>query len=544
MKKEYIEKQHEVSRKSEESLFLKTVVCAVFAVIMTVLVMLGLDYRILATATLVFSAAIFGLLHREMVDALVSLVKLAPSNDTFNAISLIFISIRAVALFFIGSNQSGFFSPVLFFSIAVSMFMKYLYAGCITKNIAFIKEHDTYHVGLSRSGLSQRYINKVCSVTPSKADVDILSTTYAEDPSEERSRLFVPILSGLIVVFSVIMLILKGLSAFFVSLAALFTVCACFTGEMAFVLPYASVQNRIRRQGSVLLGYHSVRNLQDIDTFMISDNDIFPPELAEIKDVKVRGKAYATKVLGYTAMIAKAIRSPIRHSLFRLLQITEDQIGEPENLRIIRNYGVSASMNSDEILIGNRNLLLSYDIKPLAQEKEASLVSTDNGSILYCTINRQLAAVFLVKYNCGPDLKKAAEKIGDFKLLIETDDCNVTEALIKKQLDIPDIRVIVPGNEETNAVSGLKKEFSGKEPPAMISSEKSIGVLNAVKQVKFLSKILSYSIFAKQLGIILTVLLTAVAIFMSPEGVGGLWLLLINLLWAVPVLFMSAVTPK
>ena len=78
----------------------------------------------------------------------------------------------------------------------------------------------------------------------------------------------------------------------------------------------------------------------------------------------------------------------------------------------------------------------------------------------------------------------------------------------------------------------------------MISSEKSIGVLNVVKQVKFLSKILSYSIFAKQLGIILTVLLTAVAIFMSPEGVGGLWLLLINLLWAVPVLFMSAVTPK
>lgn len=544
MKKDYIEKQHEVSHKSEEVLLLKTVVCAVSAVVMTLLVVLGLNFRILAAATLIFSGVIFGLLYREMLDALVSVIRLAPSNDSFNAIALIFVFVRAIALFFVGSNQSGFFSPVLFFSVTVSMFMKYLYAACLTRNISYVRDHGAYSVGLSRSGLSQRYINRVCTVVPIKSDVDIINTTYSGDPSEEKNKYFVPVMSGMILIFSVVMLILKGLSAFFISLAALFTVCACFTGEMAFVLPYVSIQNRVSRLGGVLLGYHSVKKLQDIDTIMVSDNDIFPPKLTEIKDVKVRGKEYASRVLGYTAIVAKATGSPLRGPLFDVLKIPEDRAGEPESLRVLRNYGAVAVVNGDEVLLGNRNLLLSYDIKPLAQEKEASLVSTDNGNILYCVINRKLAAVFLVKYNCDPNLKKAAERIGDFRLLVETDDCNITESLIKKQLDIPDIRVIIPGNDEATAVSGLKKEVSGKEPPAMISSEKSIGVLSSIKQVKFLSKILSRSIFAKQLGILVSVLFTAAAIFMSPEGMSGLWLLLISLIWTLPVIFMSVVKQK
>lgn len=544
MKKEYLEKQQDVSRKSKETLLLKTVVCAVAAAIMGLLVVLGLDYRILAAATIVFSAAVFGVLYREMVDALVSIVKLEPSNDSFNALALIFISVRAIALFFVGSNQSGFFSPVLFLSITVSMLMKLFYADSIIKNISLIKSRDTYHVRLSRSGLSPRYINKVCAVSSSAADVDMINPTYAEDPAEEQNKLFVPVMAGIIFVFSVVMLIMKGISAFFISMASLLTVCACFTGEMAFVLPYISVQDRIRRQGGALLGYYSVRNLQDADTLMVSDNELFPPELTEIKDIKVKSRQYAPKVLGYTAAVAKAIKSPVKKPIFDLLQIPESKVSDPESLRVIRNYGAVAVINGDEVLLGNRNLLLSYDIKPLAQEKEASLVSTDNGSILYCAINRKFAAVFLIKYNCDPDLKKSTEKIGDFKLLVETDDCNITESMIKKQLDIPNVRVIIPGNEETAAVSGIKKEIYGKEPPVMISSEKSIGVLSAVKQVKFLSKLLSYSLFAKQLGIIISVLLTAAAIIMSPEGVGGLWLLLISLLWTIPVFFTSVVKQK
>jgi hypothetical protein len=536
----FFTKQYNIAQNTKDTLSIKTAVSAFATVLMTILTLLGLPAAALSICSIILSGILYGVFFHEFNDALVSVFKLKPSNDSFNSIALIFSVIRAVSLIFINNVNSNFISPVIFLSITISMIMKLVFVQEIINNLNFIKNNKIYLVDVADINLAKRYINQVCMVNPVVNFPNIIDTTYANDPSEEKSKLFVPAVCVFIFIISLIIFLFKGVNIFFTSLCTLFAICASFTGEMTFVLPYMTTQKKLRKLGSILLGYHSINSLKDISTLIIQDSDLFPKELAQLIKLRFKRKEYVAKSVEYSAALLIESNSPLKNTFLEILDCSVDKLPEVEKWRSLKNYGIAAIINGDSVLLGNRSLLLSYDIPPLTQEQEATLL-TMNRNILYCAINGEIAAIILAQYVDDPVMKKAAEHVGgDFTIIVETNDCNITENMVQKRYDLSSTKIIVPDNDETLALETMRKKFKADESiPVMISTKNAIGTLESVKQAKDLFEVIDVSILTKQSSIILGIILTVIALFMVPNLLSAIWIFIFNLLWTIPIIFLS-----
>ncbi|MDF2686154.1 MAG: hypothetical protein K0S55_1335, partial [Clostridia bacterium] len=407
----FFTKQYNIAQNTKDTLSIKTAVSAFATVLMTILTLLALPTAALSICSIILSGIIYGVCFHEFNDAIISIFKLKPSNDSFNSIALIFSVIRAFSLIFINNINSNFISPVIFLSITISMIMKLIFVQEIINNLNLIKNNKIYLVDVADINLTKRYINQVCMVNPVVNFPNIIDTTYANDPSEDKSKHFIPIICIFIFIISLIIFIFKGVNIFFTSVCTLFAICASFTGEMTFVLPYMTTQKKLRKLGSILLGYHSVNSLKDISTLIVQDNDLFPKELAQLIKLRFKRKEYVAKSVEYSAALFMVSNSPLKNTFLEILDCSVDKLPEVEKWRSLKNYGIAAIINEDSVLLGNRSLLLSYDIPPLTQEQEATLL-TMNRNIIYCAINGEVAAIILAQYVDDPVMKKAAEHVG------------------------------------------------------------------------------------------------------------------------------------
>ena len=545
MKESFLKKQFDVVQSTKDTISVKMTVAGVATILMSVLSIIRLHVIALAACSIIMSAVVYFICRHEFNDALISLFKMKPSNDTFNVLALIAVVIRAISLFFTEDATAYFFCPILFASITVSMIMKLLFASDIDENIKMLRRRKPYLVHTAKLNLRNKTIDNACMVSPAESSPDIVNITYSDDPSEAKSKFFIPVITVIIIIISIILLFLKGTTAFFTALSSLFIICASFTGEMAFVLPYVVAQTRLRRMGSMLLGYQSVEELKDVDTLLLTDVELFPQRLARLEKVKFLNKPYMSKAIEYTATLMKETHSPIKEAFWDVLGFSDEKLAEVEHIKSIKNQGISAIMEGNHVLLGNRALLHANNVSPYSSEKEASM-ATANGSIIYCAINGELAAILMVQYINDPEIKRSAEHVGgDFNIVVETEDCNVNENMIKKQYDMPNTKIIVPNNEETKQIEELRAKLA-KTPqtPVMISSEKAIGILASVRHAKMLYETINFSILIKHISIVLGITLSTVAFFLSPGSVSSFWLLIFNIIWSIPIFIVSFLKNK
>lgn len=418
--------------------------------------------------------------------------------------------------------------------------MKLLYVNEIIANLNIIKRGKFYEVSTERINLTKRYVEDVCMVNPVVEFPNVFETSCDGDPSESKSKYFIPAVTVATLIISVISAFFGGLTSFITSFSALSAIAASFTGETSFVLPYIVAQKRLRKLGSLLLGYHSINALKDIETLVVTDSEIFPPKRVRINQFKFENKLYMIEAIEYTAALLLLSDSPLKKAFLKTVDCPIDRLPDVDEWRYTKDYGISASIYGDEVLLGNRNLLLSYDITPLSREAEASM-ATKNQNILYLTVNGDIAAYILFTYNSDPAMKHAAESIAEeFNIIVETNDCTITETMVQKRYDLQTTKIIVPDADEVKLIENIRDSIAnGNSLPVMITTKNSIGILSSVKQAKNLMHIIDLCIFTKQVSIGFGLLLTALAIFITDIQVSGLWLFLFNLIWTIPVVFLS-----
>ena len=543
MKDSYFREQYNIAQTSKDAFLVKTIVAAFSALLTAVLAAVGLSSLINGIAGLVLSVTVFVFCAQEMADGLVSVFRLRPSNDSPSSVALIATAIHSFALIFAAEGSVlRTFAPAVFASVAISMFMKYLFICEIINNLNLIKSTKTYVVNTGDVDLRKRMIDRVCVVNPVVNFPNVVDTTYSGDPSEEKIRIFVPAVCGIICVVSVIVGIIYGFGAFAASLAALFAIASSFTAEMAFVLPYIAEQRRLRKLGSVLLGYHSVDAMRDVSTLVVSDKDLFPGRYTKMELFRFRDIERMADAVEFTAAILLAAEVPFAKTFAASTGCEISRLPEVDDWQYMKNYGILGHIYGDEVLVGNRNMLLSYEILPLPQETEASLTST-NRSIIYTAINGVLVSYTVFSYACDPEMKRAAETVGeDFAIIALTNDCTITETAVQKLYGLHNTKILVPdANERATIAEAGKTSEEAEALPDMITTKNAIGILSSVRKAKKLAYAVNMSVIIKIASIILGLVLTAAAFFINPSLPDALWIILFNVIWTVPILFITAV---
>lgn len=534
--------QYNMAQTSKDSLGVKAVFSAFSALSVTVLSFFHLSSFIYGIVCGVLCVIVYLICRHELNDGLVSVFRLRPSNDSLNVIALIFGFVHSVYMVLVDFETPRLFCPAVFFSIFISMAMKYVYVRQIIANMDFINSNKTYAVNIEHAGFTKRYVDRMCVVRQLREFPDVFNATCERDPSEAMDRLFVPILFGCIIVASGVIGFFKGLAFFVTSLAALSAVAASFTEEMSFVFPYIVSQIELRKNGSLLLGYNSVETLRDINTIVVRDLDLFPSKLAVLESFRFRSQQYMEESVEYAAAVLKATKSPLSKLFNEVMDFPEDRICEVEDWKYMKNYGVTAHINGNSVVLGNRSMLLSYSIQPLPQETEASLVSQGR-NILYLGINGILCSYMVVNYNPDPEMRRAAAAVGsggDFTIVIETKDCNITESMIQKKYSLQNMKIIVLDADETSGLSAIRKRLRKENPsPVMISNKNAIGILSSIRKAKNLCMSIGISIRTKQISTAIGVIMTIAAFFIAPFLVSGWWVFIYNLIWSVPIMFIA-----
>ena len=540
MRDDYFREQYNIAQSSKDAFGVKTAVSLFAAILILILTLIRLPALALGIVGIVLSLLVFFICIQEFNDGIISLFRLRPSNDTFTALAVLASLINSIALIAAPEPNGTLFSSIIFFSATISMFMKYVFVKELINNLNLIKENKTYVVNTEEVKLTKRYINRVCMVNPVVNFPNVIDTTYANDPSESKGRLFVPIAGGAAVLVSAVLGFIFGFNAFAISLAALLEICASFTNEAAFVLPYIVMQRRLRKLGSVLLGYHSIESLKDIETLVVDDMDLFPMKKASMERFRFKSKEYMAEAVEYTAALLIAAKSPFCAAFLSTLDYPLDKLPKIDDWRYMKNYGILAHIYGDEVMLGNRNMLLSYDITPLSQETEASLVST-NRSILYLAVNGTVSAYIIINYGIDAKMKKAAEGVGDdFSIIVSTNDCNITETMIQKRYDLQNSKIIVLDADEIKQINRAKEIMEEEDTlPVMISTKNAIGILSSVRLAKKLSKTIDLSILTRQISIAFGLVLTTVALFIAPGTINEWWIFLFNLIWTFPILILA-----
>lgn len=540
MNEEIFNEQYTAALSARDSLSVKTIASGIAAFVMLILSFLTIPSMACGITGLIFAIILFIICLNEFSDGIVSVFRLQPSNDSLNAMAVTAAAVHSLYQIFASNNGFQTISWVIYLSVFCSMLMKLLYVNEIIINLNIIKKGKMYEVSTERISLTKRFVEEVCMVNPIVDFPNIFDITCDGDPSESKSKYLVPIAAGASILIAISTVFIGGFGAFSLSLAALFAIAASFTGETSFVLPYIITQRRLRKLGSLLLGYHSINSLKDVETLVVTDTELFPPKRVLINKFRFKNKIYMAEAIEYTAALLIAADSPLKKVFMKNVSCPKKRLPPIEEWRYMKDYGISAKIYEDEVLLGNRNLLLSYDITPLPQEVEASMV-TKNKNMLYLTINGDIAAYILFTYNNDPAMKKAAESVGeDFNIIVETNDCTITETMVQKRYDLQTTKIIVPDADEVKLIADIRDSIAdGNNLPVMITTKNAIGILSSVKQAKNLMNMVDLSIFTKQISVGFGILLTSLALFLAPTFVSGLWLFAFNILWTIPVVFLA-----
>lgn len=543
MRDNYFREQYNTAQASKDAFGVKTLVAFFAALLTAILAIIGLPPMVNGIAGLVLSVTVFFFCAQEMGDGLISIFYLHPSNDSLTSVALIAAAIQSLVLIFTPEGSDFHtFAPAIFLSVAVSMAMKYLFICEIITNLNLINNSKTYAVNTGDIDMHKRAIDRVCIVNPIVKFPNVVDTTYDGDPSEEKIMMFVPIASGAILVISAIIGFISGFGAFASAFAALFAIAASFAAEMAFVLPYIAEQKRLRKLGSVLLGYHSIEAMRDVSTLVVSDVDLFPAKRTKMERFRFRDKEKMADAVEFTAAVLLESESPFAPTFIAETGCDADRLPPVDDWRYMKNYGILAHIYGDEVLVGNRNMLLSYEIVPLSQEIEASLTST-NRSIIYTVINGVLVSYTVFSYACDPEMKRAAETVGeDFAIVATTNDCNITEIAIQKLYGLNNTKIVVPDADEQKLITSVSENIEETDAvPDMITTKNAIGILSSVRKAKKLANVVNISVLVKIGSIILGLVLTSIAFFIDPAQPGPVWTVLFNAIWSIPVIFLTLI---
>ncbi len=536
----FFEEQYNTALASRDKLLFKTGIALAIAALFGLLTALKVPTLVLAILELIFSAGLWVVCNSEITDGLKTFLKLRPSSNSFHALALVASAVHAIYMMAAKSPaDSHFVVAVLYLSVALSMGMKTLYALQIVKNLDLIRDKKTYALQVTDLSLSKKYIRQVCSANPVVDFPNVVRTSYESDPTQKKNRTFIPIVTLCVIALSVALSFLpKG--AFPVAWLALMCICAGFSAEMSFVLPYLMMQVRLRKLGSILMGNYSIEHLKEADTLLVKDTDLFPEENNEVMNFSIRNNALAKETVLYTAALLKVSESPLEEAFHKALPGIPEKLPAILQWRVIKNYGIVATVNVDNVLLGNRNLLLSHNIQPWKPEKEAMLTAA-GVHLMYVAINGQIAATMVTRYGEDPELKKSAELLGgDFNLLVETKDCNINENMIQRKYDLSHTKISVPDPDEAESVVETREELEeDQSPPVMLSTQNALGILESIRRAKILHKTVNHCITIGQLSTLFGLVLTAIALLVAPGQMTWIWILSFQVLWTLPVLALS-----
>ena len=303
-----------------------------------------------------------------------------------------------------------------------------------------------------------------------------------------------------------------------------------FALPLCWGMPFSKLAAHFHKAGCAVAGWCGAERISRRRAMILTDGDLFPPGTIQLNGVKVFGEDLS-KVYSYAASMTRAADCGLQRLFDGLLRGEGGHYQKVDDFSFYEEGGYSATIRGESVLLGTASFMRKMEVRLPAG------INLRTG--IFLAMDRQLAAVFAVKYNASENVDFALRMMRRSRItpILASRDPNITPALLKRKFH-KGVKVEFPSL--TDRVAYSEAELDRGMPRALLFREGLLPYAEAVVGSRRLCKAVRRATALSVLGSAAGTLLAFYLVFQGAYNLlTPLALLVFLLLWTLPVLILS-----
>ena len=319
-------------------------------------------------------------------------------------------------------------------------------------------------------------------------------------------------------------------SDFLLNWSALLAAGATFSLPLSWSLPWSRLARHLQKAGCAVAGWAGASRIAGRKSMIVTDSDLFPPGTIQLNGVKVFGEELS-KAASYAATLARCAGCGLERLFDGLVRSEGGRYEEAVDFSFYEEGGYSATIHGESVLLGTASFMRKMDVRLPGG------INLKTG--VFLAVDRQLAAVFAVKYNAAENVDFALRMMRRSHItpILAARDPNITPALLKRKFH-KRVKVEYPDLSARVALSEAEQDRG--LPRALLFREGLLPYAETVAGGRRLCKAVRRAVLLSSFGSAAGTLLAFYLVFQQAYSLlTPLALLVFLLLWTLPVLLMA-----
>ena len=225
------------------------------------------------------------------------------------------------------------------------------------------------------------------------------------------------------------------------------------TAFVANTRPFAILQKRLHRLGSVLCGWQGVEQLAGKRIFPVNDTDLFPVGSMRMNGVKFFGNRPTDMVIAYATALVVAEGSALAPVFVQVLDSRNGSHYDAENLRLYDGGGVGGTVLDEPVLVGSLSFLrdMGVEVPESIQVDQSVCVAIDG----------ELCGLFAISYEKTRSATAGMSTLSSYRGLnpvVVAGEFMLPEKFIRSKFGIKSKRLQFPAEEERQQLLRIEAE--------------------------------------------------------------------------------------
>ena len=495
-------------------------------------------------SVIVSAPAVFG--------GLSSLFKFKADGDSLLAVSALGCALQYAVLFVTPSyistakNSICIYGLVAILAMLVNTIGKLFIIRRVRLNFRFVSGgYEKYAITTPESEKLSTFVKEqfdapyASVAVPKRTDFvgNFLSYSYKEDISDNVSRFVAPFLTlGAVILAIVSFVISKDFHRAACTLAAVTSICAPVSVMLCVNLPMFRAAKSLVSKGCMISGLEACNEIYDTNSILVKSSDLFPKGSIQLSAIKTFAAGKIDDVILDAASVVIRAESDLSDVFLSVIGGRKDLLRPVDSIVYEESMGLSAWVESKRVLIGNRELISNHGIDVPSKDYEERYLSSGM-DMVYLAESGELAAVFLIQYKPGKQIKKAMKALKNLGIgvVAVSTDPNINSKKIARIFDVDEAMIKTVPADKQGETAALMKESSRENVGSASISSFTAFVQTVYAAIK-LKSIASLAVSLQTAGIILAFALMAFFTFVSGSvGIPVEAILLYQLFWLVAV---------
>ncbi len=274
------------------------------------------------------------------------------------------------------------------------------------------------------------------------------------------SGYFVPtIIVIAIIAFAIWFMITKNIAtAINIFVTILVVACPCSLG-LATPLAIVIASGNASKKGILIKTSEALENAHKIKTICFDKTGTLTKGELTISKIYNYSNLKENEIIKIVASIENKSEHPIARAIVNEAKNQKIELENVEEFKSIPGYGVSANINQNKYLIGNKKLMLENNITISQEQDELNLVS-DGNSILFVAEGQNLIALIGVKDVLKDESKDIVQKLKkrNIKVVMLTGDNEKTAKAIANQIGVDEVIANVLPKQKAEEIKKFKEK--------------------------------------------------------------------------------------